>query len=82
MKVLTLDRKKDAKGLGNYPPCALCGGSFTRWHQKATTKEEHMAFTPLRCNAVRLDVDQSTCSVSNHARVLELELYSKNKNSE
>ena len=30
--------EKDAKGLGEYRPCASCGGSFTRWHRKATTE--------------------------------------------
>jgi hypothetical protein len=49
-------------------------------HPKPTEGVEHLGFTPLRCRAVRLDIDQSTCKVNNYARVYELELFSNSKN--
>jgi hypothetical protein len=70
------------------PPVNIAPGStsrtgwtmFTSGRLHGKTKAEHLAFTPLRCNAIRMDVDQSVCSVSNHARVLELQIFSKDKN--
>ena len=44
-------------------------------YPEETVGIEHMDFAAVSCRLIKLSIDQSTCSVSNHARVFEVEVY-------
>jgi hypothetical protein len=59
---------------------ATAAASTTGWdeiirHNETSTSMEHFDFTAVDTNFVRLAADQSSCEVSNHARVYELEVW-------